>query len=74
MYLEVNEKDLAVRAFKEVEEIMKLFKPAQDQSEHLMEIKQKLAILRPRIDAIIAENTSKQPNTVLVEQPKAEKK
>ena len=27
LYLEVNEKDLAVKAFKEVEDLMALFKP-----------------------------------------------
>lgn len=39
-----------------------------------MVIKQKLAILRPKIDAIIAEKTSKEVNTVQKETPKAEKK
>ena len=37
-------------------------------------IKQKLAILRPKIDAIITENTSKEVNSVPADTPKAEKK
>ena len=74
LYLEVNDKDLAVKVFKEVEELITLFKPPQDQTEHFLVIKQKLAILRPKIDAIIAEKTSKEANTVLKETLKAEKK
>ena len=37
-------------------------------------IKQKLAILRPKIDSIIAQNTNKETKTVPAETPRAEKK
>ena len=36
LYLEVDEKQLAVKALEEVDELLKLFKPPNDQSELMM--------------------------------------
>jgi hypothetical protein len=51
MYLEIGEKEKSVKALDELDELIALFKPPHDSNENLMLIKQKLSILRPRVDA-----------------------